>query len=108
MTALGAEDEHIISIKTADVGGTCTWGESLECSAPGSVIAGSVLSIAAVVVYGALWTRYMWMAWHELNQQLYQRFRVWNMIWQIQVRPARAPTTDCRTFPGVCIYRGSN
>jgi hypothetical protein len=86
LAALGQEDEHVIRIAVGPEG--CTWGAPLECSAPRAILVGSVLTMACILVYAALYVSYTWRTWRALRGVLYQRFRIWNMIWQLQVRVA--------------------
>jgi hypothetical protein len=83
LAVLGQQDAHVINISTGPEG--CVWGAPLECSVPAAVLVGSIISVACVVVYGALFAWYIWSTWRALHAQLYQRFRLWHMLWQIQV-----------------------
>lgn len=67
-------------------GGACTWGAEVECEVPKRLLIASVLSILGMIVYGLMIFVYIFRAFRQYKKELYQRYRLTNMLVRMQAR----------------------
>ena len=66
--------------------GHCGWGARLECRTPLALTVMSSLWGALSLIYSVLYAQYLFRARRLLHKRLYQRFRLNNISFQLQVR----------------------
>jgi hypothetical protein len=66
--------------------GTCKWGDPLECSAHTPLLVGSVLWLLLSTSYCVWFVWYLVKTNRQLKRRLYQRYRISNLLLQLQVR----------------------
>jgi hypothetical protein len=74
-------------------GGPCSWGAELRCSMPQPLMVASALVVASKLLYCIVFFVYLARAWRQYAKQLYQRYRVYNMLLRIMVRLSNAPAS---------------
>lgn len=97
-------------------GSACDWGGRLECTVHDDVRAVATVTFACIAAYFVLYAFYLLRAWRQLSRELYQKYRLMNMILRLQVRPpqhrvvryACRPTYACCTCVLVCRSRASD
>eukprot|EP00892_Ulva_mutabilis_P005825 jgi/Ulvmu1/3614/UM017_0026.1 len=85
IAAMGIQDGHTIET-TVGGGGSCTWGAELECRISQKLYGATIGVLCATAIYFALYAIFLMRAWRQLGRQLYQKFRVLNMIMRLQFR----------------------
>lgn len=74
---------------TVTDGGECTWGAPVQCEASAGFFFGSIIAMLALLVGCFTFFWYIARAFRQLRNELYQKYRMGNMLVRIQ---ARLPT----------------
>ena len=75
--------QHLLAIQQP--GGTCSWGDRLECQLPSQARIAIGLNVAGMLLYMVMFEVHLLRAWRLASTRLYQNFRLTYQVMQIQV-----------------------
>jgi hypothetical protein len=81
-----AEFKHGHMMKIRKLQGTCNWGDQLQCEPRAESAVVTLLWVVLSSFYCLWFAAYLLMAHHRLKKRLYQRYRISNVLLQLQVR----------------------
>ena len=85
VAAMGAQDGHTIRM-TVVRGSGCTWGAQLQCEISSKLYGATIGVFCATALYFLLYAFFLVRAWRQLGRELYQKYRILNMVLRLQVR----------------------
>lgn len=86
LTKMEFDNGHILNITKED--GTCDFGARLSCDFDTKVIVATSLWAVLATSYCVLYFVYLCRAYLQLKGKLYQRYRIANLLLQLQARPS--------------------
>eukprot|EP00892_Ulva_mutabilis_P004928 jgi/Ulvmu1/2807/UM142_0005.1 len=85
VTAMGIDDGRTFQVRLPD-GEACTWGVHARCAVSPALRAAIIVVLPGTVACFVLYAFYLLRAWRQLSGELYQKYRVMNMVVRLQFR----------------------
>lgn len=89
-------------MKIKKLSGSCNWGDEIECSAHAPIFVASLLWLMLSAGYCTWYATYLAKAYRQLKGRLYQRFRISNVLLQLQVCSTMFAQRFLPTQPLLC------
>ena len=108
IVVIAVNDGHTVRVRLPE-GRSCTWGERGRCSVSPDVLAATSIVFVATALYFFLYAFYLLRSWRQLSKELYQKYRLMNMVVRLQVRcPAAVTAHTCvARLAASCVVWGT-
>ena len=104
---IAEQSSHRTKFKVQVVGGgACTWGAEVQCILPVRLFIASIIKILGMIVYCLMFYVYIYRAIRQYKKELYQKYRLGNLLTRIQARAALPSGSYCavQSVPLHCAY----